>query len=57
LKDGNPVTRGDAAYTLGVIGSKDTIPFLREITNDENVNVSDIAKEAIEEINENVQSL
>lgn len=55
LKDENPVTRGDAAYTLGVIGSKDTIPFLCEITNDENVNVSDIAKEAIEEINENVQ--
>jgi HEAT repeat protein len=50
LKDQNPVNRSDAAYLLGVIRHKDSIPFLREAANDEDANVRTIAKEAIEEI-------
>src|SRR4030042_5969936 len=29
LKDQNPFVKGDAAYLLGMIGNKSTIPFLR----------------------------
>ena len=50
LKDQNPVMRCDAAYLLGVIRHRDSLPFLREATNDEDTNVNTIAKEAIEEI-------
>lgn len=50
LKNQNPVIRGDAAYVLGVIGHKDSIPFLEEATIDENTDVGIIAREAIEEI-------
>jgi hypothetical protein len=57
LKHQNPVYRGDTAYLLGVIGRSDTIPFLEEIVKDENENVRIIAKEAIEEIKSNCQSI
>jgi HEAT repeat protein len=57
LKNQNPVSRGDAAYLLGVIGRRDAIPFLNEIAKDEDANVRIIAKEAIEEIKSNSQSL
>lgn len=50
LKDDNPVIRGDTAYILGVIGGRDVIPALREMTNDTEPNVRLIAKEAIEDI-------
>ncbi len=50
LKDQNPVMRCDAAFLLGVIRHRDSLPFLREATNDEDANVNTIAKEAIEEI-------
>ncbi|MEW6163227.1 MAG: HEAT repeat domain-containing protein [Nitrospirota bacterium] len=50
LKDQNPVLRSDAAYLLGMIGHKDALSFLREAENDEDKNVSIIAREAIEEI-------
>jgi HEAT repeat protein len=50
LKNQNPVIRGDAVYVLGVIGHKDSIPFLEEAMIDENMDVRIIAKEAIEEI-------
>jgi hypothetical protein len=50
LKNENPVIRGDAANILGIIGDADVIPFLREISADENENVRIIAKEAIEDI-------
>lgn len=50
LKDENPVTRGDAAYLLGIIGEKDTIPYLEEMLNDKDRDVSLIAKEAIDDI-------
>ncbi len=55
LKNQNPVSRGDAAYLLGVIGDRDTIPFLNEIAKDKDVNVRTIAKEAIEEIKSNLK--
>jgi HEAT repeat protein len=50
LKDENPVTRGDAAYLLGIIGEKNTIPYLEELLNDKDGDVSLIAKEAIDDI-------
>ena len=53
LRDQNPVVRGDAAYLLGLIGDESIIPLLKELTNDENVNVATIAKEAIEELSAN----
>lgn len=57
LKDKNPVTRGDAAYLLDLIGDKGAIPFLEELINDEDSNVKIIAKEAIEDIKSNSQSI
>lgn len=56
LKNQNPVSRGDAAYLLGIIGRRDAIPFLNEIAKDEDANVRIIAKEAIEEIKSNLQT-
>jgi hypothetical protein len=50
LKDGNPLTRGDAAYVLGLIGDEKAIPHLEALKNDEDSNVRMIAKEAIEDI-------
>lgn len=56
LKDENPVTRGDAAYTLGLIGTREAMSFLHELTNDENADVRAIAAEAIQDINGNLQA-
>jgi hypothetical protein len=56
LKDENPVTRGDAAHLLGIIGKKDIIPYLEEMLNDKDSNVSLIAKEAIDDIKSNPRS-
>ena len=50
LRTQSPVTRGDIAYLLGVIGSKETIPYLNELLNDEDMNVKTSAQEAIEDI-------
>ncbi|MCG2722418.1 MAG: HEAT repeat domain-containing protein [Thermodesulfovibrionales bacterium] len=50
LKSQSPVTRGDIAYLLGVIGSKETIRYLNELLNDEDMNVKTSAQEAIEDI-------
>lgn len=50
LKDKNPMLRGDAAHLLGLIGSTDVIPFLKERLQDEYAHIRDIAKDAIEEI-------
>ncbi|MFZ5907530.1 MAG: HEAT repeat domain-containing protein [Nitrospirota bacterium] len=50
LSKEDPVTRGDIAYLLGVIGDKETIPYLNELLNDEDMNVRTIAQEAIEQI-------
>ena len=56
LKDQNPVARGDAAYLLGLIGNEDTIPFLEEIIDDEDVNVRMISEEAISDIRSDSKS-
>jgi len=53
LKNEDPVTRGDAAYLLGIIGEKNTVPYLEEMLNDTDGNVSLIAKEAIDDIKSN----
>jgi HEAT repeat protein len=54
LKNPNPVLRGDAAYLLGIIGNAAVVPFLEEITNDENHDVKAIAEEAIRDIKANM---
>ena len=56
LEDENPVTRGDAAYLLGIIGDRKAIPYLERMIKDENGNVSLIAKEAIDDIKSNPRS-
>jgi HEAT repeat protein len=56
LKAETPVSRGDAAYLLGVIGGKEVVPFLNEIINDADSDVRMIAREAIEDIAANTQS-
>ena len=50
LKDQNPMLRGDVAHLLGVIGQRDSLPFLREAAHNEDPVVRTIAQEAIEEI-------
>jgi hypothetical protein len=51
LKDPNPTIRGDAAYLLGIIKHKDALPYLSEADNDDDVNVREIARDAVEDIN------
>ncbi len=50
LRSGNPTVRGDAAYLLGIIGHRDALPFLSELLGDENADVKETAREAMEEI-------
>jgi hypothetical protein len=50
LKNKNPVYRGDAAYILGIIGNPEEIPFLEEMADDEDSEVRQIVREAMEEI-------
>lgn len=51
LKNPEPVVRGDAAYLLGIIGHKESIPMLEKTANnDTNKEVRLIAKEAVEDI-------
>ena len=50
LQDQNSVVRGDAANLLGIIGEKESLPFLEKILDDEDQNVRTIVKESIEEI-------
>jgi HEAT repeat protein len=42
--------RGDACNLLGIIGDKDSMPYIEKLSNDENSDVRLIAKEAILEI-------
>jgi len=51
LKDPNPTVRGDAAYLLGIIKHKDALPYLSEADNDDDVNVREIARDAVKDIN------
>jgi HEAT repeats len=48
--DSNPLVMGDVAYILGLIGNKDTIPFLEEIIDNQDSNVKIIVQEAIQDI-------
>ena len=50
LNDQNPVARGDAAYSLGIVGDESIMPRLEVTLNDEDPNVRLIAKEAIDDI-------
>jgi HEAT repeat protein len=50
LKDQNPVVRGDAANLIGIIGKKEHLFLLESLLNDENFQVIEVAKEAIDEI-------
>ncbi|HBR21459.1 MAG TPA: hypothetical protein DD713_02650 [Nitrospiraceae bacterium] len=51
LKNPKPVVRGDAAYLLGIIGHKESIPMLEATANnDKSEDVRLIAKEAVEDI-------
>lgn len=50
LKSENPTIRGDAVYLLGIIGHRDAVPFLIGALEDENSDVREFAREAIEEI-------
>lgn len=50
LKSENPTVRGDAAYLLSIIRHRDALPFLINAENDENPNVREIVKEAINNI-------
>lgn len=50
LKETSSTTRGDAAYLLGIIGHIDAISHLEKVLEDENPQVREIAREAIEEI-------
>jgi len=51
LKHREPVIRGDAAYLLGIIGHKESVPMLEETAdNDSNAEVRLIAKEAVADI-------
>ena len=50
LKNPSPTVRGDAAYLLGIIGHRGAIPFLAGALDDENADVREFAREAIEEI-------
>jgi HEAT repeat protein len=50
LKEPNSTTRGDAANLLGIIGHPDALPFLMNVLADEDAQVREIAREAIEDI-------
>lgn len=50
MQDDNPVVRGDGAYLLGIIGDGSALPFLREVGDDTDPNVSEIARDAIKDI-------
>lgn len=53
LKDENPTIRGDAAHLLGVIGHKDALPFLSDVSDEKSELVRETIEEAIEDIKEN----
>jgi len=50
LSSTEPFLRGDAANLLGIIGDRNALSSLERLLADENEDVSQIAKEAIEEI-------
>jgi HEAT repeat protein len=52
LKDENPTIRGDGAYLLEIIGSKEALPYLISAIDDEDPSVREGIKEAIKRIEE-----
>lgn len=50
MEDENPVIRGDSAYILGMLKSKDALPYLEGHRSENNPIVLEIIQEAIEEI-------
>lgn len=56
MQDDNPVVRGDGAYLLGIIGDGSALPFLREVGDDTDPNVSEIARDAIKDIEKRQES-
>lgn len=52
LNDPIPTIRGDAAYLLGIIGHDESLPYLEEALNDENLLVRETVEEAISAIKE-----
>lgn len=56
LKNQNSTIRGDAAYLLGIIGHRDAMPYLVEVLKDQNADVKEIAREAIDEIEKSISN-
>ncbi len=50
LDHADPVVRGDVSNLIGIIGNKETLPFLERLLRDDDPNVRLIAGEAIEDI-------
>lgn len=48
LKDENPAVRGDGANLLGIIRHTDALPFLANAQNDEDPNVQEIVRDAMQ---------
>lgn len=51
LNNSNAAIRGDAAFLLGIIGSRKSLPFLNDTVNDENELVREIVEDSISTIN------
>ncbi len=51
----NPLTRGDAAYALGLINLPQAIPILKRCLQDENEDVQDSARDSLEMLGEAVE--
>lgn len=50
LEEESPTVRGDAAYLLGIIGDPGSLPGLRKRKEDENSDVREAVREALERI-------
>ncbi|MBF0518076.1 MAG: HEAT repeat domain-containing protein [Nitrospirae bacterium] len=57
LKSENTLVRGDAAYSLGIIGSDRHIPQLQGLLNDETPDVVESAMDSIEAIHNRTRCL
>lgn len=54
LRHEEPTIRGDAVYLLGVIGGKDSLKYLREVAQNEQLGpIRQVIRETIEELSEN----
>ena len=53
LRSPSPTVRGDVIYVLGVIGSRDAVPYLQPACEDENPGVRQLARETLVELTGN----